>query len=155
MSEATIRAAIYSAVSGVTDVGLVHDYERFANEWPAFLELFKTTISSTTQVRGWMVGYRGIPQSRKQTFVPGKLGTERTHRFQVLGIMGINDSEESEKTFAALAEDVCDALDDDTTLHAKGTFPRAAEVTMAYDPRPFAGVLVHAALISIDVTEII
>jgi len=155
MSQATIRAAIYSAVGGVTDIGLVHDYERFANDWPAFLEIFETTIDSTKQVRGWMIGYRGVPQSNKQTFVPGKSGIERVHRFQILGIMGIDDSKESEKTFSVLAEAVCNALDDDVTLHVKGTFPRAKEVTMTFDPRPFAGVLVHAALISIDVTEVI
>jgi len=155
MSEATIRSAIYDVVNGVTHVGQVYDYERHSNDWTGFLDLFKVTISGDDMVRGWTIGYRGIQQARAQTFIPGKAGNERVHRFQILGIMGIDDSEESEKTFAALAEDVCDALDNAATLHVKGYFPRAAPVILGFDPRPFAGVLVHAAAINIEVTEII
>lgn len=153
MSESAIRSAIYNAVNGVSNVGLVYDYERHANDWGAFLDFFKTTIGGTDQIRGWMVGYRGIREAKPQTFVPGKSGNERIHQFQILGVMGIDDSEATEKTFAALAEDVCDALDDAVALHAKGTFPNAAPVTMGFDPRPFAGILVHAVAIAIDVTE--
>ena len=155
MSEATIRAAIYAAVNGVTNKGLVYDYERYSNEWGTFLDLFKTTISGTPQIRGWMVGYRGILEAGNNTFIPGKTATQRTHRFQILGVMAIDDSAGSEKTFAALAEDVCDALDSAAALHVKGTFPQAIPVTMGFDPSPFAGVLVHAAAIVIDVTEIV
>ena len=151
MSEATIRAAIYAAVNGVTDVGKVYDYERHATEWSDFLNLFKTNISSTDQVRGWMIGYRGIPESDGGRF-SGRGRTSRTHRFQILGIMGLDDSAESEKTFAAIAEDVCDALDSDATL---GAFLGLAPATLGFDPSPFAGVLVHAAAITFEVTEAI
>ncbi len=155
MSESAIRTAIYNAVNGVSNVGKVYDYERYSNEWDTFLGFFKTTIGGTTQVRGWMVGYRGIREASKQQFLPGsKTGITRIHRFQVLGVMGIDDSEATEKTFAALAEDVCDALDGDGTLHSS-TYLGVPPVTMGYDPAPFAGILVHAAAINVEVAEAI
>ncbi len=66
--------------------------------------------------------------------------------------MGIDDSAESEKTFAALAEDVCDALDSDTTIHA---YLGSSPAVLGFDPRPFSGILVHAAAIIVEVTEAI
>lgn len=151
MSEAAIRTAIYNAVNGVSNVGQVYDYERHSNDWSDFLDRFKVTTGGLDQIRGWMVGYRGIQEAEGGRFgAPGRIS--RKHRFQVLGVMGIDDSEESEKTFAALAEDVCDALDSDATVHG---FHFTSPATLGFDPRPFAGILVHAAAIVIDVTEAI
>jgi hypothetical protein len=149
MTEATIRTAIYDAVRAVSNVGLVYDYERHATEWGDFLDLFKTTIGNTTQVRGWMIGYRGIPEAENITFGVEKRVTRR-HRFQILGIMAIDDSEESEKTFAILAEDVCDALSSNATLQG---FNAVSVPVLGFDPSPFAGILVHAAAITLEVTE--
>ena len=150
MSEATIRAAIYNAINSVSQVGKVYDYERHANEWDKFLGLFKKKIGGTTQIRGWMVGYRGILEAEGGRFTAPGGRISRKHRFQILGVMGIDDSAESEKTFAALAEDVCDALDSDTTIHS---YLGSSPATLGFDPKPFAGILVHAAAIVIDVTE--
>lgn len=155
MSEAAIRATIYSAINAVLNVGKVYDYERHATEWGDFLDLFKTTIEGTEQIRGWMIGYRGIITAERETFRPGsKSGISRTHRFNILGVMGIDDSLESEKTFAALAQTVCDALDNDDTLHGS-LYLNATPAAMGFDPSPFAGILVHAAAINIDVIEAI
>lgn len=151
MSQAAIRTAIYDAVSGVSDVGQVYDYERHANEWNAFLDLFQSTITGNEQILGWAVSYRGIITSERDTFRPGsKSGLFRTHRFQILGIAGIDDANGSEKVFAALAEAVCDALDDDNTLQS---YISVSPASMRFDPAPFSGVLVHGALIIIDVKE--
>jgi hypothetical protein len=136
-------------VRGVSDVGLVYDYERHATEWGDFLDLFKTTIGNTTQVRGWMIGYRGIQSSENITFGVDKR-VMRTHRFQIMGIMAIDDSASSEKTFAAMAEDVCDTLDSNATLQA---FQFVSPAVLGFDPSPFAGILVHAAAITLEVTE--
>ena len=149
MSEATIRTAIFNAVNGVSQVGQVYDYERHATDWSDFLDLFKTTIGGTPQIRGWTVGYRGI-QSVENGRFSGVGRISRTHRFQILGVMGIDDSASTEKTFAILAEDVCDALDSDATVQG---FMHTAPATLGFDPTPFAGILVHAAAITIEVTE--
>jgi hypothetical protein len=152
MSESSIRTAVYNAVNGVINAGKVYDYERHATEWSDFLDLFKTRISGTEQVRGWMIGYRGIPEEEGNRFNLGGKRTSRTHRWQILGIMGVDDSAASEKTFAALAEDVCNALDSDATIHA---YAGVTPAIMIFDPSPFAGVLVHAASITFDVTEFV
>lgn len=152
MSQAAIRTAIYNVVNGVANVGLVYDYERHSNDWVEFLDRFKATTGGLDHIRGWMVGYRGITEAQGNRFKPAAKRVSRTHRFQILGVMGIDDSEESEKTFAELAEDVCDALDSDTTIHG---YMGSSPATLGFDPRPFAGILVHAAAIVIDVTEAI
>ena len=155
MSEAAIRNTLKLALEAVTDIGIVHDYERHATTWDKFLELFKTEIGRKEQIRGWTIGYQGMPVAEREAFRAGsKTGISRTHRFQIMGIMGISDKDESEKTFAALAEDVCDALDDDDTLHSS-TYIHTSPAVLAFDPSPFAGVLVHAAVISIDIIEAI
>lgn len=155
MSQESIRAAIFNVLDSISDIGKVHEYERHSTDWSGFLELFRVTIDDVDQVRGWMIGYRGISESKAQTFIPGKSGNERTHRFMILGVMSIDDSKESEKTFAKLAEKVCDTLDEASSLHVVGGFPNAQPTTLGFDPSPFAGVLVHAAAIVIDVVEII
>jgi hypothetical protein len=151
MSEATIRAAIYNAVNGVSDVGLVYDYERLVKDWSEFQSMFTTTINGTKQVRAWWVGYRGIIEVDGSRFKTPKRIT-RKHLFHIKGFMGIDDSEATEKTFAALAEDVCDALDSNVTLNGLGYVTPA---TTSVDPRPFSDVLVHGALIVVEVTEVV
>lgn len=154
MSEATIREAIYEAIRDVSQAGIVHDYERHVTDWDSFLELFRSNVAGQSQVRGWMIGYRGMPIANQLTFnMAANAGTERTHRFRVIGIMAINDSDESEKTFAALAEDICDALDSDSALHTARL--NALPCTLAFDSRPFADVLVHGAIINVDVVEMV
>ncbi len=149
MSEATIRTAIYNAVNGVANKGVCYDYERHATDWSDFLDLFKTTVGGTDQIRGWMVGYRGAPEVEATRFGVEKR-IMRKHRFQILGIMGIDDSAASEKTFAALAELVCNTLDADATLQG---FDAVSPAILGFDPSPFAGILVHAAAITINITE--
>ena len=103
MSEAAIRSQIETALNTVADVGQVYDYDRHAVDWGEFLDLFKTKIRTKEQIRGWMIGYRGVPLAERESFRPGsKTGIARTHRFQIMGVMGIDDANESEKTVAFL-----------------------------------------------------
>ena len=150
MSEATIRAAVYAAVNDVTGKGVVYDYERWAATWPAFLALFKVTEAGDGQIRGWEVAYRGFNAVRDPQF--GRL-TLREHNFWVQGYLRIDDSAGSEKTAAALAEDMCDAIDANTTIHSspyRDASPASLEV---FGPRDFGGVLCHYARIVVTVTE--
>lgn len=151
MTQATARTAVYNAVSSVTNKGVVYDYERWAAEWPAFLALFKTTISGTSQIRGWEVCYRGFAAvTPPKTFAGAR---QRRHRFQVQGYMGLEDGASTEKTFAALAEAVANAIDGDATLHGS-TFLETgdAEIT-TLEPRMFGGTLCHYAEINVTVSE--
>jgi hypothetical protein len=151
MTQATARTAVYNAVNGVTGAGMVYDYERWAAEWPAFLALFKTTVGGVTQIRGWEVCYRGFSAvTPPRTF--GK-ARQRRHRFRVQGYMGLEDGAESEKTFAALAEAVANAIDGDSTLQGN-TFLETGDAEIAtLEPRLFGGALCHYAEINVTVSE--
>jgi hypothetical protein len=138
-------------VNGVTNVGKVYDYERWANEWDDFLTFFKTTISTVDQVRGWEVVYRGFAHQPPMDFSGKHI---RAHRFAVMGYMGLDDSEATEKTFAALAEAVADAIDADATIQAS-TYYYVEDVSIdEFEPRMFGGVLCHYALINVIVEEV-
>jgi hypothetical protein len=149
LSVAAIRTAIYSAVNGVTGIGQVYDYERWTNDWEAFLNLFKTTISSTTQIRGWEVAYRGFANQPPMDFSGQHI---RAQRFDVMGYMGLDDSAETEKTFSNLAEDVADAID---AITKSGYYYIADVGINEHEPRMFGGVLCHYARLAVVVEEVV
>ncbi len=138
MTEATLRTAVYNCVNAVTNIGLVYDYERFVVDWSAYLDLFKTTVSSTVQIRGWTIGLQKI--DAEQTVI--KHRTWREYTYKIRGYMGLDDSAATEKTAAALAETVINALDDDTTIHAQTAHVGPASLTV-FEPRTFGGVVCH------------
>ncbi len=150
MSESAIRTAIYNAVDGVSNSGVVYDYERWAGDWSAFLDLFKTTISSTDQIRGWEVGYRGFVADEPSDFVPGHL---RIHRYLVTGVLGLDDSAGTEKTMSTLAETVANTIKDDATLDGLSFYQ--IRPIMLFEPRSFGGVLCHFVEITVEIAEFI
>ncbi len=159
MTQAAIRTAIYNVVNATTDAGKVYDYARFSASWDDFLDQFKTTISSTAQIRGWQIAYEGYAEPPVKQFVgPATAGENsviaRAHRFQILGYMSLDDSASSEKTFAALAETVCNDLDDDATLHDDSTYLECSPASIDFFGAIMLGsVLCNHAQISITVTE--
>ena len=158
MSEATIRAALDTIVSSVTDIGTVHDFERWSNEWNDFLTLFKTEIDSTDEIRGWEITYGGYTPSHPSIGGAswrefGMTGRVKAHTFYIRGYLGVYDSTESEKTAAALANLVCDTLDADTTIRGS-TFYYAEPANLLFESRLFGGVLCHFAQITQVVVEV-
>ena len=158
MSEATIRAALNTIVGGVANIGTVHDYERWSNEWNDFLTLMKTTISSTDVIRGWTIGYGGYVPSHPSIGGAtwrefGMTGRVKAHTFYIRGYLGVYDTDESEKTAAALAELVCDTLDADTTIRGS-TYYYAEPAVLLFEARMFGGVLCHYTQITQIVVEV-
>lgn len=146
MSQATTRAAVYSAISGVSDIGKVYDRERFVNDWSAFLDLFKVTIDNTPQIRGAMVSYGGFSQERIATCFD-----IRRHQYTIRFFMRLNDSEASEKTAADLVEAIANALDADSSVHAHGE-TQPAQVSV-FESRLFGSTLCHYGEIVQEVAE--
>lgn len=153
MSEATTRTYIESVVSGIANVGEVHDYQRWAVQWPDFLEKFKTTISNSTVIRGWTISCQGWSAQ----YLPGSEPDEnsknivvREYVYKIRGFFGVDDANESEKTAVAIVEDVCEALDADAELHEQqylwDKIPPAQLDTFEY--RMFGSVLCHYAEIT-------
>jgi hypothetical protein len=67
--------------------------------------------------------------------------------------MGVYDSDESEKTAAALAELVCDTLDAATTIRGSA-FYYAEPAALLFEARMFGGVLCHYTQITQVVVEV-
>jgi len=150
MSESAIRTLVYTAVNGVSNVGKVYDYERWAAEWADVLALFSTRISGVNQIRGFNVAYRGFTASRDPQFARF---VQHTHRFQVQGYMGISDDNSTEKTFSTLAEAVAAAIDADSTLHGSNYITTTPASLDTLEPRWFGSTLCHYAEINVQVTE--
>lgn len=149
MSASAIRNHLETALNGVTNIGVVHDYERFKNDYTDFLALFKTTIGGSSVIRGWSIAYDGFTTERAD-FDPGVF---RAHAFTLRGFLGWDDSTESEKTAQDLGEAVCNALDDDTNLHSTANYFDCSESSLNKEARMFGGVLCHALEIKMTVTE--
>jgi hypothetical protein len=150
MSQAAIRTALNTAVNTVADVGNVHDYERWSDDWANFLDMFKTTINNVEQIRGWDIAYRGFLAERDPQFTRSVI---HRHAFWIQGYIRLNDEMASEKEAAALAEAVCTAVDSNATLHTtvyQNTGPASME---EFTPRTFGGVLCHYAKIVVVVPE--
>jgi hypothetical protein len=91
MSEAATRSAIYDTMKSVADVGLVHDYDRWAADWNKFIDLFKTNIGGVDQIRGWEISQKA-PVNEDRTSI-------KRRTYSIKGYMSINDSLATEKTF--------------------------------------------------------
>lgn len=146
MAETTVRTAIYNALDGIANHGMIYDYTRWVADYTAFLTLFKTTIGGVDQIRGWMISLAEINQ--EQNDFTGAIW--RTYTYRVNGYMGLDDSAATEKTFVALVETLVNAIDDDATLEAYLYHPPA---NVLIDTWNFAGVLCHHAQITQIVRE--
>jgi hypothetical protein len=147
MSESAIRTQIFSILSGVSDIGKVYDYERWAADWVQFINLFKTTIDGEDQIRGWEIGRKSAPE---KIFTMGL--NLRDHAFVIRGYMRVNDASASEKTFNALIEAIADAFRDNFTLNGAAESHDWIQVD-TIEFRLFGGVLCHYAELSLIVHE--
>jgi hypothetical protein len=143
MSEATQRAAIASVLSGIPDVGVVHDYDRWAVDWGAFIALFKTTIGGKDQIRGWEISR--ISASEDRTSV-------RPHTYAIRGYMGLKDSQATEKTFNDLIEAIAAAFRASQDL-GKAVLGHDFIQIAVIEPRMFGSVLCHYAELRLTVHE--
>lgn len=155
---ATMRTAIYAVLTRLdadSNIGLIHDYERWALQWEKVLEVLRDPTDGV--VRSWMVIYGGEAPEIASSFysqVPGtnKALVIRAHRWMIRGVLAVDDAAESEKTFANLTERVQNALDGDSTLHDQDQFygdpPMAPCELVTFEIRSFSGVLCHVAEIT-------
>jgi len=134
MSEVLIRAQIKSILSGVTGVSNVHDYQRWADRWDAFLSYFK---DSNDTINGWT-----ITREKTPALCASVTHDERRHAFRIRGYYGLRDADETEITFQALIEAVCAAFRAKRTLNstAEDTDPVQVEIV---ELRVFGTVLCH------------
>ncbi|MBW2606140.1 MAG: hypothetical protein JRD05_00745 [Deltaproteobacteria bacterium] len=133
MSEVLIRAQVKAILSGVSGIGVVHDYERWATNWTKYLELFSTG----GRINGWQI-------TRKKTSAVTASVTHdsRKHTFLIRGIYGLKDSEATEITFQALIESVCAAFRSKYQLNDTADNTEPVQVDLV-ENRVFGNVLCH------------
>jgi hypothetical protein len=100
-----------------------------------------------------MITWRGFSQTTP--WISRSAQALRIHTFQLDGYLGFDDSEATETTFAALAETVCNALDDDTTLNSDAMSKHRDPTQLVIDERTFYQHLCHHAQITLQVAEIV
>ena len=154
VSAATIREDIYNIVNAVADTGNVYSYGRWAVLRPDFLSLFKVTIDSVAQIRGFFIEAGTFSEERSDFRETGASGLWRTWQFHIHGYLSWNDALTTEKTMATLVESVANALDNSDLLHANCAYYNADPVQLiVYEPRMWGNELCHYVHLLQAVTE--
>lgn len=151
MSLAAIRTQLKTVVEGVTNIGKVHDYERWAAEWSKVLDVFKVTIGGEERIQGWTITREATPA----TDFAMTTQESRRHVMVLRAYRVLNDTKESEKEFQDLIETVCTALRGQRLGKLNGTvtklFPAQVRIV---EHRDLGGVLVHYAEIAVEAMEV-
>ena len=143
MSEATIRAQIKSTVEGVSGIGVVHDYVRWASTWQQFLTLYK----KSGKINGCSISRVATP-----AHITARRKQERRFAYKLRFYYGLKDSAASEKIFQALIESVVTALSADSDVGGLTYRTDPVQVDIV-DARMFGDVLCHYGELTLVVYE--
>lgn len=155
--ETTIRARIKTVLEAVTDIGQVHDYERWVDGWDALLETFKTQVGDRDQIRGWIITLVRMKPEIIGFQGGGITGTLlATYTYLVRGFLGVDDANATEKTMTALALAAAWALENDATLRSEALEKEEPVVSeLLQDYRMFGGVLCHYVEMKVTPQEVV
>ena len=145
----SLRTAIATVLEGITDIGLVHNRERFVVDPAAYLDMFKTTVGGTVQIRAWL-----ILRERVDTVTDTAFGEDRDrHLFVLAGFLGFQDSADTYGALQALCDSVRAAFSNQTTLGVSGVMVRAVGpcTLRTFDVGQFGSVLCHRAEIELPI----
>ena len=137
---ANIRTQIKAKLDGITGIGVVNDYERYAKSQSEF----KGFYLDTDKILGWHI--RRVNKKETRPYL-GRWVI--VNEWRLRGYMSIDDAAASEKTFDDLIESIGDAFKADDTL--TGTIDTMVVnndtgiTLLKSQPVMLAGVLCHAA----------
>ena len=155
MSEALIRAQIKVILSAISNIGNVYDTKRYYNNQADRLEIMKATISSTDQIRAWMISREGTPEVNQMLLgLSNSSGREVIHKYSIEGWIGLKDSATTEKTLNALLDLIEDAFADNRTLNAT-CFYHEGIIVDKIDTVDMTGILCNHCELSLRVKEFI
>ncbi len=148
MSLATQRAAIKTILDGIAGIGVVHEYQRWAAHWTAFLSRFQDPATQTI---------RGCTVTRESTceawIAIGQV--ERRHTWVVTFYMGLDDAGASEIAAQGQVEVICDVLRLDPALRGSAENDSSPPQVRRFEPRLFGSVLCHVAEIVVIGKEVV
>jgi hypothetical protein len=145
----SLRTALVTLLETVTDVGMVHGRERFVVDPSKFLDMFKTTISGTVQIRAWLILRESMQPIEDTVFGESR----QRHVFVLRGILGFQDSADTYGTLQALVDTIIALLDNQTTLSVSGTIVRRIGPCSlrSFEVGQFGSVLAHVAEIEVPI----
>ena len=150
-----IRAALVALIAAVPDIGVVNDYERYAERASDMQRLYVAAIDGEDQLRGWFVRRVATIEQDISATAGGRYVV--THTWRIQGYMALSDAKASEKTFDTLIEAVRAALRADISLGGLvSSIETPDQAGLALDestPVLFAGVLCHSARLSLKTTH--
>ena len=130
-----IREQIKAILAGVSGIGVVHDYQRWAAHWDKFLNLFR---DGDGKINGWMITRVKTPEECSTTS-----HHTRTYHFKIYGFYVVNDAEASELVFQDdLIEGICDAFRSKYQLNSTCDDNGPIQVLLV-ENRTFGGTLCH------------
>ena len=105
MSYSVILEDIRAKMAAITDIGVVHHYQRWSADWKKFLAHFAYTPEGSDQqeIRGWTISRAAAPEHLRGAYF-------RHHIFRLRGYLGLRDEVATELTFQELIEDICDTF---------------------------------------------
>jgi len=155
MSQAAIREQIKVILTGVSGIGVVHEYERLAIDWKTVLDRFKDAAG---RINGCMFRRQRMA---KRTITIGQ-NKERVHVYAVRLIMGLNDAQATGLAFDDLLDAAEKAFDANPTLNGtcRSLSPEwgpmagasGAQIEISED-RIFANILCHYGELHLAVVE--
>lgn len=147
MSLTIIRTEIKTVLDGITDIGVVYDYERFTTDWDKFKEIFKPPGKS--YIRGWT-----IRREKTAEELSTHEESDRDYSFKIRGYMSLKDSTATSKTFDDLIETICDTFRAliENDLNGKADYVGLIQVDLVED-RMFGTALCHYCELSIIIQE--
>lgn len=145
MSEATIRAQIKTILSGVTGIGVVHDYERWSKDWTTFLTLFKHVAGG--RINGWIITRSAVEELEETTSHEPSI-----HQYKIKGIYALKDSAASEKAFNTLIEAIRAAFRTNYQLNDTASHTTPLKVPVI-ENRVFGSVLCHYCEMTLTAEE--
>jgi hypothetical protein len=108
---AEIRAAIAAVMQTVPDIGMVHDYERYADSLQDFRTIYITEIGGEALIRGWFI--RRVSR-REASDYNGRVKVTMSWLIQCY--FGLQDAEASEQDLDAVLDALVAAFRADETL---------------------------------------
>lgn len=149
MALADIRSAIKTAMQTVASIGVVNDYEPHATREETVRTFFKS--AALAYLRGWSITREMTPELNANTHQNAS-----AHLIVIRGYQALDTAGATEKDFQDLVETVRVEL----RKAMRTTYGLGAAVVLVgepsvriFEPRSFAGVLVHYVEITQSVTE--
>lgn len=145
----SLRTALATLLATVTDVGTVHNRERFVVDPSAFLDMFKATIGGTVQIRAWLILRESMQPIEDTAFGESR----HRHVFVLRGFLGFQDSADTYGTLQALIDTIIALLDNQTTLSVSGVIVRGIGpcALRSFEVGQFGSVLAHVAEIEVPI----